>query len=372
MKFLIVAPRFHTNLYYRAKSLQDEGHVVKVVVLYKGKSEYYRDIDLIQIDLSFFSFHTLKCFSIFKNNNLKASLELRLQSPSKKLKQIIKSFLPDVIILKAYQNLLALKTLIIAKKYKVKVLMLTQTNFTHIKGSVFLFRISIMLFKFLKVHAYITPIKSNYEAFHNFGINNVFYLPFVYPAGNIIPKLINNEEIKIISIGKFQKRKDQMLLLKVFKKLFEEHYPVNLCIIGEIADQNYFDTISNYIKKNKLSINICLKTNIKYTEMKKEYQNYDIFVLPAYLEPAAYSPVEALSNGLPVICSDQNGTKCYIEEGENGYIFKAQNKNDLYEKIKLCIANRIKLLKMQQNALLSAKENHKPEIFAQKIIQIQE
>ena len=34
MKFLIVAPRFHTNLYYRAKALHDAGHTVKVIVLY--------------------------------------------------------------------------------------------------------------------------------------------------------------------------------------------------------------------------------------------------------------------------------------------------------------------------------------------------
>ena len=84
--------------------------------------------------------------------------------------------------------MLAIKTLLIAKRFKIKLLMLTQTTFTHIKGSSFLFKLNIYLFKKLGVYAYITPIKSNYEAFKNFGIKNVFYVPFVFPVYRIGPE----------------------------------------------------------------------------------------------------------------------------------------------------------------------------------------
>lgn len=369
MKFLIVAPRFHTNLYYRAKALQDVGHSVKVVVLYKGKSEFYEGIDYIQVGLSFFSKSVLRLFSFFKKGKLKSGFELRIQAPNKELKQIFQQFKPDIILLKAYQNALAVKTLRIAKKYKARVLMLTQTPYVHIKGSEFLFKLNIKLFKFLKVHAYITPIKLNYDAFKTFGIENVYYLPFVFPQKKII---LNKQEenIKILSVGKFQNRKEQLLLLKVFRQLSDENYKIKLCLTGELADKKYFNIISNFIQANSLSNNVCIKTNISYSEIMNEYQKYDIFILPAYNEPAAYSPVEALSNGLPVICSDENGTKCYIKNGVNGYIFKAKNENDLYEKIKLCISNKEKLKEMKQNAVSSAKENHNPEFFVKKILEI--
>ncbi len=77
-----------------------------------------------------------------------------------------------------------------------------------------------------------------------------------------------------------------------------------------------------------------------------------------------------MANGLPVICSDQNGTKCYIKNDVNGYIFKAKNENDLKENIIKCISDRKKFTEMQKNALISAKENHNPELFANKLFEI--
>ena len=71
MKLLIIAPRFHTNLYYRAKALQDAGHHVKVVVLYQGKSEYYQNIEIQVLKLSFFSRFISKILRRFKKNHLK-------------------------------------------------------------------------------------------------------------------------------------------------------------------------------------------------------------------------------------------------------------------------------------------------------------
>lgn len=369
MKFLITAQRFHTNLYYRAKALQDAGHDVKVIVLYKGKSEFYENIDLQQIELSFFSKLLLKIISFFKKNNLKSGFELRIQSPGKELRKIIKSYNPDVIILKAYQNMLALKTLLIVKKSKVKVLMLTQTPHTHIKGSRYLFKLNIKLFKFLKVFAYITPVKSNYDAFKNFGIENVYYLPFVYPTENINITKDYNLLLKIISAGKYVRRKDQKLLINACKELIKDK-KVSIDFYGEIADKQYFEELKSLIKYLNLKADIRLNEYIDYRELQNKYKEYDIFVLPSYSEPAAFSIVEAAANGLPVICSDQNGTKSYIKEGENGYIFEARNLNDLTDKIKLMISDKEKLKEMSKNSLLSAQKNHSIESFGKAILKI--
>ncbi|MCF6240446.1 MAG: glycosyltransferase [Bacteroidales bacterium] len=369
MKFLIVAPRFHTNLYFRAKALQDAGHIVKIVTLYKGQSEFYEELKPKLVKLSKFSDLILKIFSFFKKGKLKSSFEMRFQAPDKEFKKIINNYKPEVILLKAYQNALAIKTLRIAKKHGIKVLMLTQTPYNHIKGSEFLFQQNIKLFKFLKVYAYITPIKINYEVFKNSGIKNVYYLPFVYPVNNVPVKIIK-DEIRILSIGKFQKRKDQLLLLKVVKQLVNEHFLIKLCLIGELADEKYFNTLNKFIKDNLLDKIVCIKTNMPYPEIQQEFKKHDLFVLPAYNEPAAYSPVEAMANALPVICSDENGTKCYIEKAKNGYIFKARDEKDLYEKIKFIISDKENLLQMKKNALLSAKENHNPQNYAKEIIKI--
>ncbi len=365
MKFLIVAPRFHTNLYYRAKALQDAGHTVKVIVLYQGKSEFYETIDIQVLRLSAFSRLLSSIIKIFKKTYLKSGLEFRLEAPDNQLNKIFKTYLPDVVLLKAYQNLLAIKTLIVAKKYKANVLMLTQTPYNHIKGSQLLFKLNMKLFRSFKVFAFITPIKINYDIFKKSGIENVHYLPFVYP------KVLNIEDIKqsrapikIISVGKFVRRKDQILLLKALLRLKKENFNLQLTLIGEIADENYYQEVLKFINDKNLQTAVTIKTNIAYNRMDTEYQKHDLFVLTSYEEPAAYSIVEAMANGLAVICSDENGTQNYIEQGKNGFIFKAKNTNDLHEKIKLCIADKKRLQAIQQTSIKLHYENHLPKQFA--------
>ncbi len=372
MKILLITPRFHTNLYYRVIALQNAGCKVKVVVLYKGKSEYYENIDIQQIGLSFTSKIFLKLIALFKKNYLQTQLEMRLQSPNRQLKQIIKTFKPDVILLKAYQNILAIKTLILAKRYKAKVLMFTQTTLTHIKGSKLLFKWNIKLFKYLKVSAYITPIKDNYDAFKNFGIDNVFYLPFVFPASYKNKNKISHKDkpVKIISVGKFVKRKSHLLLVQACNELIKQGVLLRLNIYGENPNNQYYNETIDYIKRHSLEQYININTNISYPKIVSEYGNNDIFIMPSYDEPAAYSPVEALCNALPVICSTQNGSKCYIEAGINGYIFEAKNLSDLIDKIKLAITGD-NLQKLSANALITAKKNHNLESFAKGVFDIE-
>jgi len=369
MKFLIIAQRFHTNLYYRAKALKDAGYGVKVVVLYRGKSEFYENIDIRQIKLSLFSKLIIKIISFFRKKDLKSSFELRIQSPGKELREVIKSYKPDVIALKAYQNLLALKTLRIAKKYNAKVLMLTQTTLTHIKGSTYLFNLNIKLFKYLKIFAYITPIQSNYEVFRNVGIKNIYYVPFVFPLNENVKNEVQNT-IKIISIGKYTKRKDQILLIKAVYELIKKGFDINLNIFGEIADEGYYNSLIDFINKEKLEEKINIFINIPYSEIIKEYSKHNLFVLPSYAEPAAYSIVEAMAYGLPAICSSENGTKCYIEEGKTGYVFEAKNIKNLTEKIERLISDKKKLQTISKNSLISAKEIHNLNNFKNEIIKI--
>ncbi len=370
MTILFIVHRFHTNQYYSAIALQRAGYNVKVLALYKGNSEYYKDIDLKILNLNFATKMTFKILKLFKKNYLKTQLELRLEAPDNELYNIIKQTKPEFILLKAYQDMLALKTLFIAKRLNIKVLMHTQTEFTHIKGSKFLFRMNIKLFSFLRVHAFVTPIFVNYQRFKDFGIDNVYYLPFVFPKNN---NAICNEHkdkslIKIMSIGKYVTRKDHLLLLKAVEFLINSrNYNLQLNIYGEKADAQYYKLIQNYISEHNLYEKVNLYENVDYPTICSKYMEHHLFVLPSHAEPAAFSIVEAMCNALPIICSDQNGTKSYIKEGFNGHIFVAKNLNSLIEKIEITISNMDFL---SSNSLIAAERNHSLEHFTNQILNI--
>ncbi len=80
--------------------------------------------------------------------------------------------------------------------------------------------------------------------------------------------------------------------------------------------------------------------------------------------------MEAMINKLPVIVSDSCGTKCYIQHGINGYIFKNKNSDDLEEKIKLIIDDKNRLVEMGMKSYKIAKTNHSLQVYSKRMKEI--
>ena len=96
-------------------------------------------------------------------------------------------------------------------------------------------------------------------------------------------------------------------------------------IVGEkkLIDQKIeYNKIEKFLTKNQL-INkyVSLKKNIKYDSMSNIYKMGDIFVLPATNEPGSISVLEAMSYGLPVVVSNNCGTRCYVKRNFSGRFF---------------------------------------------------
>ena len=137
LKIAVVAPRFHTNLYYRVKALERAGYIVKVFSLYKGISEYHKDVDLIIVNESLLSKIISKLLRLFKKTYLKSNLELKLMSPSIILKREILKFKPDLILIKSFMDILLHKVIRIAKKINAKIIILLRGSWVPISFIVF-------------------------------------------------------------------------------------------------------------------------------------------------------------------------------------------------------------------------------------------
>ena len=79
---------------------------------------------------------------------------------------------------------------------------------------------------------------------------------------------------------------------------------------------------------------------------QRSSHSHDLFVLASRDEPAAVSHLEAMAHSLPVVCSDANGTSCYVRHGENGFIFRSGDIDDLTACIERVIKDREHLLEM--------------------------
>jgi len=361
MRILIVAPRYHMNLYYRVKALQEAGHEVFLFTLYKQVSEKYDILEPIILKESKINNFLAK----FHNNPESRFWKIRMYFLNKRyFKQKMKKINPDVVIIKNLQSILSLTALWYAKKFTNKVFLLIQTNKHYIKNKAKRFLMYILK-KFFKVRAVITPLRNKLSKKDDF----FKYIPFIFEVKDFEKKYFEGGSINIFDIGKFYKRKDHLLLLKVVNRL-KDKYNIKLTIVGETGEKQVKKEIIDFIDENNLKDVVLVRENVPYSEILEMFKKQDLFVLPSYNEPAACSIVEAMANKLPVVVSDTCGTKCYIKEGKNGYIFKSGDLNDLEKKVEDIIKSREKLVKMGNENFKEISLNHSFDFFQKKIKEV--
>ena len=96
--------------------------------------------------------------------------------------------------------------------------------------------------------------------------------------------------------------------------------------------------------------------SVPQPELFSAYVAADVLVCPSLSDGFGMVVTEALSRGLPVICTDQVGAADLIEHEVNGLIVKAADTNALTDALCWCLDNRQKLTGMRHAALESARQ----------------
>lgn len=74
-------------------------------------------------------------------------------------------------------------------------------------------------------------------------------------------------------------------------------------------------------KIDKFDVGGYIELKEKTSQIRDCYQNADVFCLPSFYEGTPNVICEALSCGLPVLCSNVCDNSHYVREGENGFLF---------------------------------------------------
>ena len=181
-----------------------------------------------------------------------------------------------------------------------------------------------------------------------------------------------NQQINLLCVGKFEERKHHLMLLEVLCE-FLPQYPLHLTLVGQVSTEyhkNYYKKVQDFIKSQHLEAFVTCHTNCKPESMADFYRTADLFILPSTGEFASISQLEAMSYSLPVIVSDTNGTACYVENGENGYLFKDKDRADLKAKITSVIVDRDNLMRMGSSSYHLVCEKYSFANYQKKIEQL--
>jgi glycosyltransferase involved in cell wall biosynthesis len=122
----------------------------------------------------------------------------------------------------------------------------------------------------------------------------------------------------ILFVGQLVERKGIIQLLDVYKKVINNYgEKVGLILVGQGPLQNY---VTEFKEKYFLQ-NIFLEGFVKYEDIPKYYWISDLFALLSIEDPNPLVIFEALSAGIPILCSNQAGNAIdSIIDGENGFV----------------------------------------------------
>lgn len=135
------------------------------------------------------------------------------------------------------------------------------------------------------------------------------------------------EPLKILSLGRVVKRKNVHGYISAAKVLKDKGYHFNIEWYGLTHESSYYKKCMQSI------INCGLEDMFKIYPSRKDVENLyrqaDIFCLPSFYEGTSNAISEALSCGLPIICSAVSDNSINVNEGHNGWLFKPTDQDSI-------------------------------------------
>lgn len=126
--------------------------------------------------------------------------------------------------------------------------------------------------------------------------------------------------------------KNTIGFIETVRILAEKGYKFHVSWYGKTENNIcYFNKCVKKIEGWHLHNFIELKEKTK--RIKQVYQDADYFCLPSFYEGTPNVICEAISTGLPVICSNVCDNHIYVQAGINGFLFEPHNSEDMAIKI---------------------------------------
>ncbi|MFQ5474800.1 MAG: glycosyltransferase family 4 protein [Candidatus Nanoarchaeia archaeon] len=135
------------------------------------------------------------------------------------------------------------------------------------------------------------------------------------------------DKIIIGYLGRFGREKDLKTLYQAFKSLQNEFDNIELLLVGGDREslQEFIDSFDG--------INVVGSVE----DPEHYYRAMDIYVLPSLTETTSLTTLEAMSTGVPVVCTSVGHIPNYILHRLNGYFFPTQNVTRLVLALKMLI-----------------------------------
>ena len=176
-----------------------------------------------------------------------------------------------------------------------------------------------------------------------------------------LPTYKKHHPLMICYIGRLEKVKNINFLLEALHSI--EHIDNIIC--------NIFGTGSELKNLKKLVLQYGLEKCVTFkgysSDVTQIYRTHDVLVQPSLYEAFGLTIIEAMSNGLPVLCSNVGGMKEIVCNNYNGLLFNVDDLSSLVVLLKEIMDDSINLCYIRENAYKMVREKFCTPVLIHKL-----
>ena len=239
-----------------------------------------------------------------------------------------------------------------------------------VKGSTLKSTLGVMEKKYYDIHKVFRKIDciiSPSEFIKNQLVNGKLKYSEIVTLHNFVNESERNEYVLgdyAFYLGRLSKEKGILNLIEAIGYIPN----AKLLIAGDGPER---EKIEAYISEHKLDGRITLLGYQNQDSIHKYITNSRFVVIPSICnENCPYSVLEAMEIGKPIVASRIGGIPELIADGENGYLYKADDINELKEKLMLMLDNDDKVNRFAQKSRELYESYYSPDSYYNELIKI--
>lgn len=244
----------------------------------------------------------------------------------------IRGYDPDLVIsYLSTPSIIACLSKVILRKFK---LIVSERNTNQSIG--FRDRIRFFLYRFAdwivpNSHSQSCFITSHYPSLTNkiLTITNFVDTDYFHPMQNS-PVTSKASYLRVVCVGRISEQKNVKNFIESVYKAKEQGVQLSVDWYG-LAIHPYSDECTEIV--NKYNLEETVRFHKETNDVRSAYYQADVMVLPSIYEGFPNVVCEAMSCGLPVLCSDVCDNGRIVRDGINGFLFNPHSVEDMSDAI---------------------------------------
>lgn len=186
------------------------------------------------------------------------------------------------------------------------------------------------------------------------GLRGIHAISCGIDAHNYTPDFGSRTANRILFVGRVTGEKQIDVLLKAVK-LLPDALDAKVEIVGG-GDQ--FKNLQALAETLGIADRVAFLGYVTDEELRAAYTRATVFAMPSIAELQSIATMEAMASGLPVVAADAMALPHLVHDGENGFLFRPGDAQDLADKLKSVLTLPQDELDALKNASLRIVASH--------------